>query len=490
MDHVLAETPATSLVTAPDTSTAPGTDTAKPDTKAFHNIHRRLRAAFDEGRQRPYEARRLALRALRKAIAAHEAELFAALAEDFGKPAFEAYTSEIGFCYQEIDHALAHLRKWMKPRSVGVNKILWPTTAKSHHVPKGVVLVIVPWNYPVNLSFAPLVAALAAGCHVVLKPAEDTPATSAVIEDICRAAFDPGVVTVVQGAGSEVVPALMGAGRFDHVFYTGSTEVGREIGERCGRALIPCTLELGGKSPAIVMADADLSVACDRIVWGKFLNAGQTCVAPDYVLVEQSIEGAFLRKLTEKIEAAYGPNPQASPDLARIVNRKHFERLRDLLGAGTVVCGGQYDAGERYVAPTVMTKVALDSDLMQAEIFGPLLPVIAVDSFEDAKQIIGLHPNPLAAYLFSASRTLADRFVAEIPFGGGCVNDTVIHLGIPGLPFGGVQHSGLGRYHANEGFKAFSNQKSIAATSTWINLPVKYAPYSDLLLRGVKRVLG
>ncbi len=456
----------------------------------LQEVHRRLRRSFESGALSEISQRRSALKSLKASIKRHEPQLFEALASDFGKPPFEAYTSEIGFCYQEIDHTLTHLSSWAKPKSVGVSAMLWPTTARSYYLPKGVALVIAPWNYPVNLSLAPLIAAVAAGCHVVLKPAEDTPFTSAVIEDICLEAFDADVVTVVQGAGAEVVPALMDAGRFDHVFYTGSTRVGREIGGRCGEALIPCTLELGGKSPALVMADADLSVACDRIIWGKFLNAGQTCVAPDYVLVERSVEDAFLRKLKEKLIAAYGEDPQSSPDLARIVNQKHFERLRELLGAATIYAGGEHDASERYVAPTVLTNVALDSDLMHEEIFGPLLPVIAVDDFEDAKQLIRLHPNPLAAYCFTASDETAERFVTEVSFGGGCINDTVIHLGIPSLPFGGVQQSGLGRYHAEEGFRTFSNQKSVASTSTWINLPLRYAPYSDLLLQGVKRLLG
>ncbi len=460
------------------------------DRHDFRSIHRELRRGFETGTLRSVAQRKTALRSLRASIERHEDALFAALAKDFGKPPFEAYTSEIGFCYQEIDHTLARIKSWAKPRSVDVSKMLWPTTGKSYQLPKGVVFIVAPWNYPVNLSLAPLIAAVAAGCHVVLKPAEDTPFTSDVIESICVEAFDRRTVTVVQGPGGKVVPALMDAGRFDHVFYTGSTRVGRELGKRCGEALIPCTLELGGKSPALVLADADLSVACDRIIWGKFLNAGQTCVAPDYVLVEQSVEDAFLRKLKEKLVAAYGTDARRSPDLARIVNQRHFERLCDLLGAAVVYCGGHHDASDRFIAPTVLTDVKLDSELMKAEIFGPLLPVIAVDGFEDAKQIIALHPNPLAAYCFTESAASAERFVQEVSFGGGCVNDAVIHLGIASLPFGGVQQSGLGRYHAEEGFRTFSNQKSIATTSTWINLPLRYAPYSEMMLNGLKRILG
>ena len=474
----------TTLAPAPDHAAA---EAAHADYAA---VHRRLRTGFERGELRSERARRKALKALRAAVQAHEDALFAALSADFGKPPFEAYTSEIGFCYQDIDHTLAHLNRWMRPRRASVSPLLWPTSGKSFHLPKGVVLVIAPWNYPVNLSLAPLIAAISAGCHVVLKPAEDTPHTSTVIQQICEAAFAKTQVAVVQGAGSEVVPALMDAGRFDHVFYTGSTRVGREIGARCGGELIPCTLELGGKSPAIVAADADLDVACDRIVWGKFLNVGQTCVAPDYVLVERSVEQPFLRRLTAKILAAYGEDPQRSPDLARIINDRHFDRLSGLLDASTIAHGGQRDAATRFIAPTVLTEVAIDSPLLREEIFGPLLPVIAVSDFDEAKSIIGLHPNPLAAYCFTESADTERRFVNEIDFGGGCINDTVLHLGIPDLPFGGVQESGLGRYHGEAGFRTFSNQKSVARTSTLINLPLRYAPYRDVMLRAVRTILG
>ena len=467
---------------------APAHDTPHPID--FEKVHHDLRKGLKRGHLATVAQRKSALRSLRDSIKRHEEELLRALAEDFGKPAFEAYTAEIGFCYQDIDHTLAHLSEWAAPKSAKVDWLLWPTKARTHWIPKGVVLVVAPWNYPVNLALAPLIAAVAAGCHVALKPAEDTPRTAEVIESVVYDAFSHEAVTVVQGAGSEVVPKLMDAGRFDHVFYTGSTTVGRVIGRRCGEELIPCTLELGGKSPAVVLADADLSVAADRIVWGKFLNAGQTCVAPDYVLVDRTVEGAFLRKLKEKIVAAFGEHPVESPDFARIINDKHFDRLAGLLPAAEVYHGGQTRASDRFVAPTVLTQVDPTGEIMQSEIFGPLLPVLAVDGLEEAKTIIANYPNPLAAYCFTSSDNSARRFVSEIQFGGGCINDTVIHLGIPSLPFGGVQQSGLGRYHADEGFKTFSNQKSIATTSTVINLPVRYAPYSKFLLWGVKRLLG
>lgn len=453
-------------------------------------VHRRLRRGYERGDLRERSGRSAALKALRRAIQIHEERLFEALAADFGKPSFEAYTTEIGYCYQEIEHALSKLDTWMRTRRVGVSPFLWPTRAKSFYLPKGVVLIVAPWNYPVNLTLGPLVAALAAGCHVALKPAEDTPSTSAVIEAICRTAFAKTQVSVVQGPGAEVVPAIMDAGRFDHVFYTGSTRVGRIIGERCGRELVPCTLELGGKSPAIVMADADLGVAADRLVWGKCINAGQTCVAPDYVLVQREAANGLVDALSAKLEAAYGKDAETSADFARIINDHHWRRLRKLIDVSNVVHGGQHEASTRYIAPTVVTDVSLDSPLLQEEIFGPILPIIPVEDFDDAKAIMGLHPNPLAAYCFTESSEIERRFERELSFGGGCINDTVIHLGIPSLPFGGVQTSGLGRYHGDEGFRTFSNQKSIASTSTRINLPLRYAPYRASLLSAVRKILG
>ncbi len=453
-------------------------------------VHDRLRAGFETGLYRSVPARRKSLQQLRKQLKAREAELLDALAQDLGKPAFEAYTSEIGFCFQEIDHALDHLQEWAQPQAVDVGLALWPTTASSYYIPKGVVLIIAPWNYPLNLTLGPLVAAVAAGCSVLMKPAEDTPATSAVIGELMKAAFDEQHVATVQGPGAEVVPMLMEAARFDHVFYTGSTRVGRILGKQCAEALIPCTLELGGKSPAIVLADAKLNTTIERLVWGKCFNVGQTCVAPDYVLVEESVYTEFLRKLTERLDKAYGSDPQASPDLARIINEQHFDRLTALIAQANVIYGGQFDRSDRFIAPTVVTEVDLDGPLMQEEIFGPILPVIPVADWAEAKQIVNRHPNPLASYLFTTSKKAERRWREELNFGGGCVNDCVIHLGIPALPFGGVQQSGIGRYHGDEGFKTFSNQKSIARTSARINVGTRFAPYKRIYLKAVKWLLG
>ena len=452
-------------------------------------IHRTLRSGFRANRLRRVEDRRAALERLRTAVAEREEAITEALHADLHKPAFESYTSEIGFVYQDIDHTLAHLETWAEPASVDVGWQLWPTTAEVLRQPKGVVLVIAPWNYPFNLALAPLVSAVAAGCCVALKPGEDTPHTALVIGEIIADAFAEDEVQVVQGPGAQVVPTLMDAGRFDHVFYTGSTSVGREIGERCGRELIPCTLELGGKSPAVVFDDARLGATCDRIAWGKCFNLGQTCVAPDYVLVQTGVYNEFLDTLARKLRRAYGEDPQASADLARIINDKHFQRLRGLLDAGSIVYGGGHDRDDLFIEPTILADVSVDSPLMREEIFGPLLPVLPFDSFEDARELIELNPDPLAAYAFTEDEERARRFVEEVRFGGGCINDTIIHLGIPGAPFGGVGASGHGRYHGESGFLAFSVQKSVARSSGTINPPVRYAPYRDIYLKAVKWLL-
>ena len=454
--------------------------------KDGEQIHTELRSYFEQGTTKSTSNRRKSLEKLRSTLKAYQSELTKALALDLGKPAFEAYTSEIGFVYQDISHTLGHLDRWVRSSEKEVGMAFWPSSAESMYQPKGVVLIVSPWNYPLNLALAPLVAAVAAGCCIVLKPAEDTPAVSTLIGEIIEKAFHKDHVRVVHGPGSEVVSTLMDAGRFDHVFYTGSTRVGRILGERCGRELIPCTLELGGKSPAIVMDDASLKASADRIIWGKCFNAGQTCVAPDYLLVDRSILNKTVEALKKVILLAYGENPIESPDFARIINQHHFERLVALLKNADIVHGGDYEKDERFIAPTLVLVNELDSPLMESEIFGPVLPIIAFDTWEHAKAIIAKHPNPLAGYIFTESKAKADRFIEEVNFGGGCVNDAIIHLGVPDLPFGGVGQSGWGRYHSDEGFKAFSNQKSIVRSPTRVNLPTRYAPYKQSLLRAVK----
>ncbi len=450
------------------------------------SIHEELRSYFEQGNMRKVDARKKALKKLREVIKKYEERLTEALAHDLNKPAFESFTSEIGFAYQDISHTLENVDSWARPSEKEVGVALWPSSAESTFFPKGVVLIVSPWNYPFNLAIAPLVAAIAAGCCVVLKPAEDTPAVSQLIGEIIAEAFDDKHVRIVQGAGSNVVGTLMDSGRFDHVFYTGSTRVGRILGERCGRELISCTLELGGKSPAIVMDDASLKVTADRLVWGKCFNAGQTCVAPDYLLVQRDVFTDTVSALKQALVSAYGENPRESPDFARIVNEQHFERLHELSGSGELLHGGESDKASKYISPTLVKVTDLDGPLMRSEIFGPILPIIEFDTWSDAKAIIARNPNPLAAYMFTESTSNANRFIEEITFGGGCINDTIIHLGVPDLPFGGVGQSGWGRYHSKEGFKAFSNQRSIVRSTTKLNIPTRYAPYKQAFMKAAK----
>ncbi len=449
-------------------------------------IHIRQREFFEQGIPREVKFRKKALLKLREVIKKKEQNLTEALAHDLKKPAFESFTSEIGFAYQDISHTLDKIDAWVRPSEREVGVALWPASAESRFFPKGVVLIVSPWNYPFNLAIAPLIAAVAAGCCVVLKPAEDTPAVSRVIGEIISEVFDAQHVSVVQGPGSKVVETLMDGGRFDHVFYTGSTRVGRILGERCGRELISCTLELGGKSPAIVMKDASLKVTADRLVWGKCFNAGQTCVAPDYLLVQRDVFEATITELKKSLTSAYGEEPKESPDFARIITEQHFERLSDLLSSGEILHGGKSDKASKYISPTLIKVDDLDSPLMQSEIFGPILPIIAFDTWNDAKKIIARNPNPLAAYMFTESKLDANRFIEEVTFGGGCINDTIIHLGVPDLPFGGVGQSGWGRYHSDEGFKAFSNQRSIVRSTTKVNIPTRYAPYKQPFIQAAK----
>jgi len=463
--------------------------TATLSREESSSIHLGLRSHFESGHTRSIESRKKALRKLKQIIKSNEQKLTEALQHDLGKPAFESYTSEIGFAYQDINHTLDKIDTWARPSQKEVGVALWPSSAESSYHPKGVVLIVSPWNYPFNLAIAPLIAAVAAGCCVVLKPAEDTPAVSLLIGEIIEKAFDQNHVRVIQGAGSKVVKTLMDGGRFDHVFYTGSTSVGRILGERCGKELISCTLELGGKSPAIVMDDASLKASADRLVWGKCFNAGQTCVAPDYLLVQRGILDKMIAALKQTIVSAYSENPAESRDFARIINDHHFDRLTALIEDVEVLWGGQTDKSKRYIAPTLVLVKDTNCPLMKEEVFGPILPIIPFETWEEVKSIIAEHPNPLAGYIFTESTKKADRFIEEVTFGGGCVNDTIIHLGVPSLPFGGVGQSGWGRYHSDEGFKSFSNQRSIVRSSTLVNVPTRYAPYSKALMRAVKWII-
>jgi aldehyde dehydrogenase (NAD+) len=434
------------------------------------------------------------LRRLRAALLARRGEAQAALALDFGKSAEEVDLTELYPVLAEIRHALRHLRSWMKPRRVG-NPLTYLGTASSiRHEPKGVVLVISPWNYPLFLALGPLVSALAAGNCVILKPSEFTPHANAFLKSLLGDCFPEEEVAVVEGA-AETAQALL-ALPFDHIFFTGSPAVGKRVMAAAAEHLCPVTLELGGKSPVLVDAGADPADAARKIAWGKFLNAGQTCVAPDYVLVHADLHDRLVAELERAVRAFYGAGPeqwQASPDFARIISRRHLDRLTGLLAAsgGQIVLGGQADPAHNYLAPTLVTGVATDSPLMAEEIFGPILPILKVANLEAAVRFVNARPKPLALYVFSDRPARAEAVLAGTTAGGSCVNDTVLHFAHPSLPGGGVGPSGFGKAHGVHGFQAFSNARGVVRQRTRFSLArMLYPPFTarirrllDLMLR-------
>ncbi|MCC6939198.1 MAG: aldehyde dehydrogenase family protein [Flavobacteriales bacterium] len=460
--------------------------TLAPD-QALDHAHG-LRTYFDTGATRSYAARRNALKALRSAVRMYEEDLITAMHTDMRKPRFEAYLGDIGLVYAEIDHALKHLKEWMRPRAVPTPLAIQLAESKVYHEPLGVVLIIAPWNYPVLLLLGPLVGAIAAGNCAVLKPSEDAPATAAVVERLVKEAI-PAWVEVVQGPGVEAVPQLMRAFRFDHVFFTGSARVGRAVLELAARDLVPTTLELGGKSPAIVDRTADVKRATQRIAWSKFFNAGQTCIATDHALVHAEVMEEFIDALKLHIRRFYGDDPQRSADYARLINRRRFDAVSAYLSQGDVVIGGPHDAADRYIAPTVMTGVPLSSSVMSEEIFGPVLPVIPWTERDEALAIIRRNPQPLAAYIFSNDRKAQDYFLERVAFGGGCINHCMLQFGSREMPFGGVGASGMGRYHGERTFLLFSNEKGVVHASTLIEPGVQYPPYTKLKAKVLRRFL-
>ena len=442
------------------------------------------RAAHGGGRTRPLDWRRATLRRIRELLGEHEERLLDALAADLGKPPLEAWITEIGFCATDIDHTLAHLDRWARPQRVATPVTLQPGSSHVRPEPLGVVAVIAPWNYPVQLLVAPACAAIAAGNAVVLKPSELAPHTAAALGALVADLADPAVV-VVQGGVAETTELL--AQRFDHIVYTGNGNVARVVMRAAAEHLTPVTLELGGKSPAIVSRHADIDVAAKRVAWGKFVNAGQTCIAPDYVLVEEPVHDRFVAALGGAITELYGDDPRASTDYGRIVDDSHFHRLEKLLHSGTVAHGGQADADARYIAPTVLTAVALDDPPMAEEIFGPILPVIAVADLDAALAIVNDGDHPLALYVFSEDDDETDMVVASATSGGACVNATLMHVANPNLPFGGVGASGMGAYHGRAGFDRLSHHRSVLTRSTKIDPALLYPPYTTSKSKLVRR---
>ena len=414
---------------------------------------------------------------LEAAFQKYEAEIFAALKADLGRCETETFLMEVTTTIEELRHTRKHAKRWALARAYSTNLLLQPASAQVRPEPKGVVLIIGSWNYPFNLIGAPLVASIAAGNCNVVKPSEFAPETSAVVARIVPENFDPAFLACIEG-GVEASTALLDQ-HFDHIFFTGGTSVGRIIMEKAAKFITPVTLELGGKSPCIITKHANLDHAARRIVYGRFANAGQTCIAPDYLLVERSVAPQVIEKLKAKITAAYGNNPKESPDYARIVNTRHLKRIASYMKDGTIAFGGEVVENNRYIAPTLITKPKLDSPLMNEEIFGPLLPIIEYDTAEEALRITQARSRPLAMYVFSDKSSEVEHFLTQQTSGGACVNDVVLQFANPSLPFGGVGASGFGAYHGIRGFEEFSHMRAVLTRQMHFDNPLIVPPYKD-----------
>ncbi len=443
----------------------------------FQSILKNQQRFFRDGHTKPLEFRIKQLNTLKTLLKENEEIFIDAVYQDFKKPPFETFGTEIGLIINEINFALKNLEKWIRPESVPSSLVNFPSKNYILKEPYGNVLIIAPWNYPIQLCLLPLVGALAAGNTAVIKPSELTTQTSAVLDKLIASYFQPEVATVVLG-GVETSSELLEL-PFNYIFFTGSTRVGKIIMQSAAKRLIPVTLELGGKTPCIVDESADLEISARRIVWGKFVNAGQTCVAPDYLLVQDSIKAEFQTHLKSAVQQLYGEDPSKSDDFTRIINDAHFDRLASLLNNGSVVIGGQTDASQRYIAPTILENITWDDPIMKDEIFGPILPLLTFSEIEDAIAQIHRTTRPLALYLFTTKDDIEKKVLEQVSFGGGAINDTIAQLGNHHLSFGGVGASGFGSYHGKASFDSFSHQKSIMKKNFLVDIPLRYAPYDD-----------
>lgn len=423
--------------------------------------------------------RRKKLQELLACIEKRIGQIESALEMDLGKPAFEARVSETGYIIRELRLFIRNISIWAKPKRLSASWLNFPSKNYILPVPYGKVLVFAPWNYPFQLSLSPAIAAFASGNSVVLKPSELAMETEKIIVKIISEVFSPEEISVETG-GADKAKELLGR-KWDYIFYTGGTAIGKEIYQKAAENLTPVTLELGGKNPCIVLADADLKLAAKRIVWGKFFNAGQTCIAPDFVLAEASVKDELLKELVFRIGKFYSENPESSRDFGRMIDEKKTQRLEELIRGAKIICGGVSDIEKRYFAPTVVDLEDETHRLMDEEIFGPILPVIAFDSEADLEKIISKNPDPLAFYVFSSDEKKAEKIMASYRFGGGCINDCIVHFATDNLPFGGVGNSGIGAYHGKFGFDTFSHRKSILVRGNWMDPDLRYPPYKSKL---------
>jgi acyl-CoA reductase-like NAD-dependent aldehyde dehydrogenase len=441
------------------------------------DIIKKQRQFFATGETKNIDFRLEQLKKLKQAVSDYQTEIVAAVNADLNRPEFEAYFELAAIA--EVNYAIKHLKSWVKPQKVSAGLEQFPASAKIYPEPLGVVLIIGPWNYPFQLNILPLVGAIAAGNCAIVKPSEIAANTSKVVAELINKTFDPAYIAAVEG-GVETSQQLL-AEKFDYIFFTGGTNVGRVVMEAAAKNLTPVTLELGGKSPCIVDSDISIENSAKRIVWGKFINAGQTCIAPDYLLVNRAVKSEFLTAVTETIRSFYGENPAESTDYCRIISERHFNRLAEFLKDGKIVIGGETNAEEKYIAPTVIDGVSWDAPVMQEEIFGPILPVLEYRDLEEAIAQINARPKPLALYLFSRDKQKQKRVLRDTSSGGVCINDTVMQGALTSLPFGGVGNSGIGSYHGKASFDTFSHYKSVLNKGLWFDLEWRYAPYKGKL---------
>lgn len=453
----------------------------------YEELISKQRSFFESGKTLSLEFRREALDKLYKAIQSNMKDLEDAIKTDLGKSTFEAGMCEIRLTLSEITYMKKHLRKFAKPKRVPTPLSHFYSTSKVYASPYGVVLIMSPWNYPLLLSLEPLVDAIAAGNTAIIKPSLYPPFTSNAIEKLIKDTFNEEYVSVVTGGREENKNLLLS--KFDYIFFTGSKNVGKEVMRRAAEHLTPVTLELGGKSPCVVLKNANIKAAARRIVFGKYLNCGQTCVAPDYVLVDESVKNELIEALKKEVKTQFGEKPLDNQDYGKIINKKHFDRLSGLIDKEKVIYGGNTSESTLQIEPTIINNVTLDDAIMKEEIFGPLLPIISVKDEDEAIRIIKSLEHPLALYVFTSSKKDEKRFINTVGFGGGCVNDTIVHLATSNMGFGGFGESGMGSYHGKKGFDTFSHYKSILKKTTLFDLPIRYQPYSSKKEKLIKMFL-
>lgn len=448
-----------------------------------------MKQYFGSGATQSYGFRIEQLKRLRDAIIRHEEQIAAALFADLHKSPEEAWVTETGLVLNELKYAIKKLRRWMKPQRAKTNLLNFPSRSRILSEPYGTVLIIAPWNYPLQLLFSPLVGALAAGNCVVLKPSEFAKHTERLMEQIITGIFPKEYVYYAKGEGAKIIPDMMNGFDFNYVFYTGGTRVGKEIYKMAADKLIPVTLELGGKSPCVVTAKANLKVSARRIAFAKFSNAGQMCVAPDYVLVHDSVQQEFLNELKQVVQSFFGDDPSRSDAFGRIINEQQFDRISGYLQQGEISAGGKSNRSQLYISPTILTGVSSDDPVMKEEIFGPVLPVLTYTTEQSARDIISQNPDPLAFYIYSSDHDDATSWLQAVASGGACVNNCSLHVANHHLPFGGRGYSGMGKYHGRFSFETFSHQKAVLKTPLWFDPKMKYPPFTGKLSL-FKKVIG